>query len=416
MLVYSARQAILNRRSQVVAYELFFRSGPENFFPADVDPHEATSKLIGRTHFNKGIRPITGGKRAFINFSEKSLIDRLPLLLPQEDIIIEILEDVNPTDDVYRACVELHRFGYRFALDDFIYKPEWKRFIRLVNLIKFDIQHTTLDEIEPVVKKLREKNEKKLLAEKVETQEEFDRAVKMGFSFFQGYFFCKPEMHSNHEAEANEHLMFLIYKETIADELNYKKITQLLEQDSNLIYKLLCFLNSGGFPLKSKIKSVKQALTYLGDDQLRRLLSLFVTAILASNKPVELIKMCVIRAKFCESVSRQVAPTLVESAFLMGMFSLMDAILDSTMHDVLQRLAVCDDVAEALLDTTERSQTPLSLSLRAIKYLEQGRWYQAEREAIKLRLDKKQLSKHYQDAVIWAECIQNGSSSFDPNG
>jgi EAL and modified HD-GYP domain-containing signal transduction protein len=407
MLVYTARQAILNRRQNVSAYELFFRDGPENFFPQDMDPHEATSKLIGRTHFNKGIRPLTSGKAALINFSEESLLKRLPMLLPKEDILVEILETARPNDAVYNACAELYRAGYRLVLDDFVYKPEWRRFFKLVKMIKFDIIATPLDTIAPLVTKLRENSKIKLLAEKVETKEEFEQAMQLGFHFFQGYYFCKPEMQKGHEVESNELLLFSIYQETLRSSLNYKAIGKLLEQDSNLVYKLLCFVNSGGFPLQTKITSIKQSLTYLGDAQLRSLLSLFVTAILASRKPAELTKMCVVRAKFCQLVIKKTAPILTESAFLTGMFSLLNAILDLPMDAVLDRLPVSDEIKETLLDVADKSQTPISMTLRAIKLLESGSWYLAEREAEKLHLSPKLLDQFYQDAISWSEFFEN---------
>lgn len=408
MLVYTARQAILNRRQNVAAYELFFRDGPENFFPQNVDPHEATSKLIGRTHFNKGLRPLTSGKLALINFSEESLLKLLPMLIPKEDVLIEILETVTPSTAVYNACVELYRAGYRLVLDDFIYKPQWKRFLKLVKMIKFDIRLTPLDSIAPLVTKLLENSNIKLLAEKVETREEYLEARQLGFHFFQGYYFCQPEMHQSHEVESNELLLFAIYKETLGQYLNYKAIGNLLEQDSNLTYKLLCYINSGGFPLRTQITSVKQALTYLGDTQLRSLLSLFVTAILASKKPAELTKMCVIRAKFCELVVKKNTSdiTLTESAFLTGMFSLLDAILDLPIEKVLERLPVSQNIKETLLDSQDKSQTPNSMALRAIKLLESGSWYLAEREADKLQLTAKILDQYYQEAITWSEFFE----------
>jgi EAL and modified HD-GYP domain-containing signal transduction protein len=411
MLVYTARQSIMNRRQIVVAYELFFRDGPENFFPSNIDAHEATSKLIGRTHFNKGILPITSGKPALINFSEESLLKGLPFILPKEDIFVEILETVTPSDEVYQACAELYRAGYRLALDDFVYKPEWRRFLQLVKMIKFDIMETPLTQIAPLVTKLRENSKIRLLAEKVETQEEYSQAMELGFHYFQGYYFCKPEMQKVHEVESNEQLLFFLYKESLAKSLNYKAIAQIFERDSNLTYKLLCFINSGSFPLITKITSVKQALSYMGEIQLRSVLSLFVTAILASSKPAEIIKMCVIRAKFCELVAEKIAPSLTSNAFLTGMFSLLDGILDLPMERVLERLPVSDEISETLLDSADKSQTPVSMALRAIRLLELGSWHLAEREAEKLRINTKQLDQYYQEAIQWSDFFQNSTNS-----
>ncbi|QOL24761.1 HDOD domain-containing protein [Thalassotalea sp. LPB0316] len=406
MQLYLARQAILGRKQNLVAYELLFRDGPENSFP-NIDPHVATSKLINRTHFNKGLSHISGGKRALINFSEVSLLKRLPLLLPKDEIIIEILEDVTPSDAVYQACVEMYRQGYVFALDDFVYRSEWRRFLQLVKVVKFDLMHTPLNTIGPIVNALRKKTKIKLLAEKVETQEVYQQAMAMGFHFFQGYFFTKPEMKTVHENETNQHLLVLILQEAIAKDLNHKRIQNLLEQDSALVYRLLCFVNSGGFPLKTRISSVKQAMAYLGDIQLRRLLSLFATAVLASEKTVELTKMCVVRAKYCEAVCSKVAPGQKESGFLTGMFSLLDAVLESPMEQVLERLPMSDDIEQVLLDTDDKLQTPIAMALRSIRHIEQGHWHFTELEAKKMNVSSEFLHRCYQDAVSWAENYQN---------
>ena len=291
--VYTARQAIFNRKQNVVAYELFFRDGPENFFP-NVDAHEATSKLIARTHLNDGIKPVTSNKQALINFSEESILKGLPKLLCPTEIVIEILETVSPSEEVYQACLDLYRAGYKLALDDFVYSPEWKRFLPLVKMIKFDIMQTPLDRIQPLVDKLKEK--KVLLAEKVETKAEFDKAKKMGFKFFQGYYFCKPEMQKQRDSESNQHILLLLQREGVREHLNLNKVAQLFEQDSNLAYKLLRYINSGAFKLTKKISSIKQALVYLGEAQVRRMISLVTTSVLANDKPAELTKMCVIRA------------------------------------------------------------------------------------------------------------------------
>ena len=149
MKIYTARQAILNRKQQTVAYELFFREGIENAFPRNIDPNVATSRLLLNQHFNIGFKSIANGKRALINFSEQGLLQGIPSLLPPNDIIIEVLEDVTPSDEVYAACRELFHKGYRMALDDFLYHENWERFINFARLIKFDIRRTSFDEIAP---------------------------------------------------------------------------------------------------------------------------------------------------------------------------------------------------------------------------------------------------------------------------
>ena len=396
--VYAARQAIFNTKQNVVAYELFFRDGPENFFP-NIDAHEATSKLIARTFLNEGLKPMTSNKQALINFSEKSLLLGLPYLLNPSEIVIEILETVSPSDEVYAACLAFYKAGYKMALDDFVYKPEWNRFISLVKLIKFDIRETPLSSIEVIVRKLKDK--KILLAEKVETKEEFIQAKSMGFSFFQGFFFAKPEMQKKRDSESNEHILFLLQRESLRKIINNDKIASLFEQDANITYKLLRFINSGTFKLLKPITSIKQALIYLGDTQVRRIVSLITTSVLANNKPAELTKMCIIRARFCEAMMERVHPTYMESAFLTGMFSLLDAILDKPIKEIIEELPLSDDIVECL--TEIGCHSPIAIALRIVNHLEKGEWHLTDIEAKKLKLNYKIASNCYREAVIWSD-------------
>ena len=399
MNVYTARQAIFNRKSHVVAYELLFRDSAENFFPK-VDPHEATAKLIMRTHLNDGLMPITYGKPAWINFCQQSLLQELPLLLPNKQVMVEILETVEPSDEVFNACRKLYHQGYHLALDDFIYQPEWARFFNLCRLIKIDLMETPLSKVAPLIASLKKRKKIKLLAEKVETQEEFEQAKEMGFNFFQGYFFCKPEMQEKRDVEGNKLVLIELYQEVMKIPLNVKALTSYFEHDVGLSYKLLRFINSGIIPISQEICSIKQALVYLGDEKTRKFIALITTAMLADKKPKELIRTAIIRAKFCELAASRAFAALADEAFLVGLFSLLDAILDQSMGSILESLALSDDIADAL---AESSDTALGILIATIRLYEAGEWYRTENEAQKIGLNYKQLASYYQKAILWAD-------------
>lgn len=398
--VYTARQAIFNRKVAVVAYELLFRDGEENRFP-NIDPHEATSKLILRTHLNEGLGAVTMGKRALINFSEQCLLSGLADLLPRESVIIEILETVTPSDEVYEKCRMLFHAGYTLALDDFIYKKEWNRFIPLVKLIKFDISKTPLSKIAPLIEKLKLRKNLRLLAERVETQAEFSEAKSMGFHFFQGYFFCKPEMRRAKDVNAHSATLIAIYHELSRPQINIPKISAFFEQDVGLTYKLLRYINSGILPIKATITSIKQALVYLGESQIRRLVALLTTATLAHNKPKEVVRLSIVRARSAELAMKRVVPALSEEAFLMGLLSLIGVMLDRTLEDVLENLPVSDVIKTALLD--EKDQSPLRIVFNAITLYEKGSWHLTTLECQKIRLSYEVLSSNYNDALLWAK-------------
>jgi EAL and modified HD-GYP domain-containing signal transduction protein len=398
MKIYTARQAILNRKGNVVAYELLYRGGPENFFPS-INPHKATSKLIMRTHLNQGLGLITDNKPALINFPEESILNGLPLILPPKQVVIEILETVSPSDEVYQVCKDLYHQGYHLALDDFVYKPEWNRFFNLMKLIKFDIQATPLDKISPLIKKLKARKNLKILAEKVETKEEFLQAKKLGFNFFQGYYFCRPEMSESNEIDSHQPILLSLIQECLRTTLNIKCITSYFERDVGLSFKLFKFINSGILPISQEITSIKSALIYLGEAQTKKLILLLAAGSLAKKKPKELTRLAIIRARFCELIAEKTIPEHTEASFLVGLFSLLDAMLDAPLDKIVNSLSLPAEVVAAL--TSDKPST-LKYILSTVSYYEKGSWYNTKRNAQRINVDYEELADYYQNALVWA--------------
>lgn len=402
MSVFVARQAILNRNQNVVAYELLFRNSSENCFPG-VSDGQATARLIMENQLNLGTRHITSGKKALINIGPESLKLDLCDFLPCKDVVIELLETIEPTDDTYELCRKLFHSNYKLALDDFVYSPQWERFLKLVNLIKFDIRLTPLAEIPLVVNKLKKYKNIKLLAEKIETDEEYKLARQMGFDYFQGYYFARPAMIEQKDIHYNYGLVIAIYSEVMKPDPDIKVITGLFELDAALAYKLLRLLNSGIFPLQSQISSLKQALVYLGQARLKKFVSLIVTAHTVRDKPIELMQMCVIRARFCELIASKVAKQVQGEAFLTGLFSLLDAILDKPMDLLVDKLPFPDEIKAAL--TGEKND--LYYILETVKAYETGSWWALEKAVSLINLDSAFLPKLYKQAVKWADSYKD---------
>lgn len=402
MSVFVARQAIFNRKQNVVAYELLFRNSPKNFFP-DIEEGHATARLIMENQLNLGTRHITSGKTALINIGPESLKLDLCAFLPCKDVVIELLETIEPTDDNYQLCRALFHNNYKLALDDFVYTPQWERFLKFVKLVKFDIAQTPLSEITSVVAKLKQYKKIKILAEKIETQADYQQAHKMGFDYFQGYFFAKPTMHAQKDIDYNYALVIAIYAQVMKPSPDIKQITTLFEADAALAYKLMRLLNSGVFPIQSKIHSIKQALVYLGHERLKKFVSLIVTAHTTGKKPAELMQVCVVRARFCELLAKQVSKPLAGEAFLTGLFSLLDAILDQPMSLLVEKLPFPDDIKAALLD--EKNQ--LYYILNVVKAYETGSWWALEQAVVLLNMDSKILPGIYKQAVDWADNYKN---------
>ena len=400
--VFVARQAIFNRRQKVVAYELLFRDSPKNFFP-DIAEGQATARLIMENQLNLGTRHITSGKKALINIGPESLELDLCAFLPCQDVVIELLESIEPTDTNYELCRELFHSNFNLALDDFVYKPQWDRFLKLVKLIKFDITITPLNDIHPIIKKLKDHKQIKLLAEKIETQQEYEVAAGMGFDYFQGYFFAKPTMMKHNDIDYNYGLVVAIYAEIMKPNPDLTAIAQLFELDAALAYKLLRLINSGVFPIQSKIASLKQALVYLGQERLKKFVSLIVTAHTAGKKPAELMQVCVVRARFCELIAKKVAKHQSGEAFLTGLFSLLDAILDQPMSLLVEKLPFQDEIKAALLE----EKNTLYYILKVVKAYETGSWWALEQAVIFLNIQSDILPELYQMSVDWADSYKN---------
>jgi EAL and modified HD-GYP domain-containing signal transduction protein len=397
MYFYAARQPILDRDKNLFAYELLFRDGLENVFP-DIDGDEATSRMIAGSQFNFGLDDFLGDKLGFINFTLDTLLKKFPSMLPKEQVVVEILETVQPGKRLLAECQALKEQGYIIALDDYIHQPVWRHFYPFIDIIKIDFRNTSNDTIQEVLKATAAFPNIKLLAEKVETIEEFQLAMGMGFSYFQGYFFSKPEMlQSKALSPAQMTLAELLY-ETSKAEMDLAKITMIFERDVNLSYKLLRYSNSAVFKRRSEIETIKQALVVLGQLELKKFLSVLFTAQVSSEKPAELMRLAMTRAKFAEGIATMHRKTDIAKAFLTGMMSLMDAILDEPMTSVMSKLPLSKDIKDALVE----NEGILAEYLGLVKCYEQAMWQAANVAIEKLGLDAKLLPDAYHEAVQWA--------------
>jgi EAL and modified HD-GYP domain-containing signal transduction protein len=350
--IYTARQPILNRKKKVVAYELLFRDSQKNCFPTDVTPDIATAKLLINSYLSIGLDEMTEGKPALINFPMAMLSDHLVNLAPYKNIIVEILETVEPSDENFDVLAKLFHQGYTLALDDFIYSTAWDRFLPFIKLIKIDIVETPLSSIAHLLPHFR-KYKIKLLAEKVETHEEFMQAKELGFEYFQGYFFYKPEILIGVEIESSHPFLMSIYHEVMKNGYSYRKLEGYFEHDMDLTYKLLRFVNSVFFGHTHEIKSIKQAIAYLGEVQLRKFICLIVMVELNPQKPTVLIQNTILRARLCEQFAKIMGlKQLTKYAFLTGLFSTLDAILDRPMEKILSSMPLAEEINIALIEQT----------------------------------------------------------------
>ncbi|CDT02051.1 EAL and HDOD domain-containing protein [Vibrio coralliirubri] len=393
---YVARQPILDTGKKTIGYELLFRDGPKNTFP-EVEPELATSRLLSdhflSTHYNT-----LGDKLGFVNFPYASLINLVPTLFPKESLVVEVLEDCEPTDELLAAIKTIFDAGYTIALDDFVPSKAWKRFLPYVSIIKFDIRLTPIAKAAMFMNSLKGLDIK-FLAEKVETYEEYQEAKKAGFTYFQGYFFSKPEMIQTRALNPAFLTTVQLLKEIAHDPIDFGEVERLITLDVTMSYKLLTYVNSaGGSP--TTIRSFRQALIYLGEQKLRKFVSLVAIASAKEDKPDSLYGLAVIRARQCELlVEKMNVKVEPGQAFLTGMFSLLDSLFDQPLKQVLDSVPIDIEIKQALI----QRKGVLGAVLAMVVAYEQARWDEATRIRQLLKLSEAQLGQAYDEATTWAQ-------------
>ena len=394
-----ARQPIFNKRKKIYGYELLFRDGMVNAFP-DVDGGAATSRVLSASFLSNGIERITGRKKAFINFTEKMITEKIPAMFPKKTIMVEILEDIEPNAAVVTACREMAKQGYNLVLDDFIYKPEMKPLLALVRIVKFDFRASSIKEIETAIKELAAYRIK-LLAEKIETHEEFQQALDMGFEYFQGYFFSKPEILKSKDISPSKITLLSIMSEANREDFRITELEKFVLRDLSINYKLMRYINSAYFGMFKKVNSVKQTIVLLGMKEVRRFISLIAMAQLVSGKPDELIRASLIRARLCENLGKAAIGKNGSELFTLGLFSFIDAILNDEMGNIMENLPLSENIKKALTG----GEGELADYLTLVSCYETGDWEKVATLAAKTGLNEEKMPELYMDAVAWADSI-----------
>jgi EAL and modified HD-GYP domain-containing signal transduction protein len=396
--IFIAKQPIFDQQQRVFAYELFFRSGLENYFNHP-DLNEASARTIVESSLLYGLENLTGGKMAFFNVTREVLLRGYVEALPKELAAVEIMETVDIDGEVMAAVKKLKTAGYLISLDDFVLEDRLLPLVELADIIKVDVLLSSPEQQAALISRFAPRGIK-FVAEKVETQEAFEAARALGYSHFQGYFFCRPTIVSAKEAPGYKLHYFRLLRELQQQDLDFNKIEQILKRDVSLSFKLLRYLNSAYFGLKRNIDSIKQALNLLGETKVKKWAALLALSGMGQDKPAELLLQAAARARFCESL----APGTdlhhrSDDLFLMGMFSLIDAFLDRQLPDILVEMPLIEDIKGALLG----EENLLHDAYEAALAYEQGQWSKLTEAASKLGVDESALPLLYLESVIWAK-------------
>ena len=405
MDTYVARQPILNKNKQTYGYELLFREGESNAFPTNISENRATYRVITENFLALGRSPQHHPSLSFINFTYESIIHDLPMMLPKDQVAIEIPSYCAPDDALYSAVSRLNRAGYTLVLDDFNDAPEWERFVPLVHIIKLDVLHMGIDSACDFVIDQKEMGiTTAFLAEKIETEAEFEAALDAGFRYFQGYFFSKPKIIKQKYVSPEQTLALQLLGEVIKPEVDYNQIEQIIEKDVSLSYKLLRFVNTMSSRLDHPIESFRQALVYLGQDKLKIFVSLAVASFISAKKPEELYKLSMQRAQFCQLMAKY-KPFRIHTKylFLIGMFSMLDAMLDSPLETLINELPLIEEAKDALISR----EGPLGYLLQLEECYEQADWEGIEMICNHMDLDLPDVSKALNEATKWSQEVSN---------
>jgi c-di-GMP-related signal transduction protein len=403
MDIFVARQPIFTVNQEVCAYELLYRSSNQNRF-SNIDGNQATTDVIN-SFLEIGVDELSEGKPCFINFTETLLEYAIPTYFQPNMIVVEVLETVKPTDKIIEICRKLKKQGYKIALDDFEMKFEGENFIELLKLadiIKVDIRQASRSEQLNILTLLKNFN-LEFLAEKVETREEYEQCLKDGYQYFQGYFFSKPMILSTSEMPIVNHNILIILKELSQSEPNINRITEIIEADLSLSYKLLKLINSPIIGRVYKIKSIKQAIMLLGLKELRKWIFLLsFRENVKNNKqvPNEAVKMCFTRAKSSELIALTMGKRLESSSyFLVGMFSLIDTLMKQPIEKIMNQLPLEQEIKETILG----HKTLYSDVYNLVIQLERAQWDEIDRLTKIMGIEKQKLFHLYKESMIWTK-------------
>ncbi len=386
-----ARQPIFDRNQKVVAYELLYRC-------EDAQGHalfsgsSATSEVLLNAYTSISDAGELKQVPAFINFTRDILLNQQLPEVSKKHIVLEILEDIEPDAEVVAAVKKLHTDGYRIAMDDFVYDPKYDELLDLAQIVKIDVFELSTEEIRAQVQKLR-KHKVVLLAEKIETHEQLETCIEMGFKLFQGHFLSKPKVIKGKKIQGSQAALMQLIQELQNPKATPEILESLIIRDPALTYKLLRIVNSAGTHLVREVESVAEAIVLLGLEQVKKWATLIA---MSSNKdkPEELSRSLLVRGRMCESIAQEEKRPNQGSYFMAGMMSGLHAMLDLDRETMLEQVPIGEDIKNAI----NLGQGDIGQVLRNVVNYENGDW-----DLLPMDLDGRLYDKAYRASLEWAQ-------------
>ncbi|OYD25213.1 EAL and HDOD domain-containing protein [Oceanimonas baumannii] len=399
---FVARQAILDVNGVPLGYELLFRLGLENRFP-DIDAEQATRRLIAEQFLSDKIDDLVGSAMCFVNFPDTLLEEGLATALNHKNMVIEILEDARPTPQLLEQVKKLKAAGIKVALDDHVPGKGWSAFFPYVDFIKLDLRHLPLDECRSIIEQCTEYTALRFIAEKVETREEFNAAREAGFDYFQGYYFQQPQVIQRRLLTTDELTAFELLSAVSEKHIDYDRLTALFSRDLPLTYNLLRYVNSLHLGYKRQsIENLRNAIVYLGQEQLKRFTAMVMTAYISKKKNRELYRLSIVRARWCELLAEQLNNSMTNDAFMCGLFSLLDVLLERPIAEILPQLPVSEEVKQAL----GQGKGQLGFLLGLMDNHERANWNNLKQRLDFIGMEEKINADCYEKAICWSNQLE----------
>jgi c-di-GMP-related signal transduction protein len=392
---FVGRQPIFDAQLQVFGYELLFRSGWENYFIGDSDT--ATRQLIDNVLL-QGLDALALGAKAFVNCTREALTGRLVSFLPPSSTVLEILETITIDAEVISACMDLKSAGYRIALDDFLPGKGSDQLLNIADYVKLDFRASDTEQLAEIQRQLQGTNVS-LVAEKIETYEEFEAAAANGYHYFQGYFFSRPSILRHREIPSNRSNYLMLFAALARSSFDLNEIEKLVMAETSLCYRLLRLVNSSGLGIRREVSSVRQALVLIGEDHFRKLATVAMATSLGKEpgKSHELILLSLQRARFCELVAPLVQQASAEQ-YLIGLLSIVDVILEMPMEQVVKMLPLRPAAIAVFLG----EDNPVAAPLRLLLSYEQAQWEYCSSLCQALGVSEAEVTNLYLTALSWA--------------
>ncbi|MGD2117101.1 MAG: HDOD domain-containing protein [Chromatiales bacterium] len=345
--IFIGRQGIYNSQMQLFGYELLYRSS-DTSAASFSDADRASSDVLLNTFLEIGIEHIVGPYKAFINLTRKFFVDLPPLPFSQDQVIFELLEDINVDQRLLDGVKTLHEQGYQLAIDDFVFEDKWQPLLPYVSIIKVEVPQLDWDNAADKLALLRQ-HPVKLLAEKVETEEEYTRLKQLGFDLYQGYFFTRPNIVSAKKIPENQIIILRLLARLNDPEVTIEELDRLIAQDPALSYKILRYINSAAIGLARKVESIRQAVIFMGLNRIKAWASLMVISGI-EGRSSDLMTNALVRGYMCQALVGATGSADPDTALTVGILSILDVLMQRPMADILQELPLAEDIIDALLD------------------------------------------------------------------